>query len=139
MFIQDDGYSRPELWLAEAWVDLQQHARRHPLYWRWEDGQWFEYRLDGFHPLVANVPVVHVSGYEAAAFAAGLAPVCPLSSSGNMRRPKKPIPRVISLTVGVCIPRLSGLITAKCLAMSEVDQQQLRTLSRLRASAGCAW
>ena len=59
-----------ELWLAEAWEDLQQHARRHPLYWRWEDGQWFEYRLDGFHPLVANAPVVHVSGYEAAAFAA---------------------------------------------------------------------
>ena len=40
------------------------------LYWRWEDGQWFEYRLDGYHPLVANAPVVHVSGYEAAAFAA---------------------------------------------------------------------
>ena len=69
-FIQDDGYSRAELWLAEAWTDLQQHARRHPLYWRWEDGQWFEYRLDGYHPLVANAPVVHVSGYEAAAFAA---------------------------------------------------------------------
>ena len=26
--------------------------------------------LDGYHPLVANAPVVHVSGYEAAAFAA---------------------------------------------------------------------
>ena len=69
-FIHDDGYSRPELWLSEAWAELQQHARRHPLYWRLQDGQWFEYRLDGYHPLVANAPVVHVSGYEAAAFAA---------------------------------------------------------------------
>jgi len=69
-FIDDDGYSRPELWLSEAWAELQQHSRRHPLYWCWQDGQWFEYRLDGYHPLVANAPVVHVSGYEAAAFAA---------------------------------------------------------------------
>ena len=69
-FIHDHGYSRPELWLSEAWAELQQHARRHPLYWRWQDGQWFEYRLDGYHPLVASAPVVHVSGYEAAAFAA---------------------------------------------------------------------
>lgn len=69
-FIHDDGYSRPELWLSEAWAELQQRPRKHPLYWRWQDGQWFEYRLDGYHPLVANAPVVHVSGYEAAAFAA---------------------------------------------------------------------
>jgi formylglycine-generating enzyme required for sulfatase activity len=69
-FINAGGYQRADLWLSEAWAELQREPRHHPLYWNWEDGQWFEYRLDGYYPLVLNAPVVHISGYEAAAFAA---------------------------------------------------------------------
>ena len=69
-FIDDGGYQRPELWLSEAWAELQLKPRYHPLYWRRQDSEWFEYRLDGYHPLVDDAPVVHVSGYESAAFAA---------------------------------------------------------------------
>ena len=69
-FMVDGGYHRPELWLSEGWSQRQQQAWDHPLYWHWRDGAWWEYRLDGLQPLVANAPVVHVSGYESAAFAA---------------------------------------------------------------------
>lgn len=69
-FIDDGGYQRADLWLSEAWAGLQHSPRHCPLYWRLDEGQWFEYRLDGYAPLVLNAPVVHVNGYEAAAFAA---------------------------------------------------------------------
>ncbi len=69
-FMEDGGYHRPELWLSEGWSHCQQQAWNHPLYWHWRDGAWCEYRFDGLHPLVSDAPVVHVSGYESAAFAA---------------------------------------------------------------------
>ena len=68
-FIADGGYQRPELWLSEGWVALQQNGWHAPLYWRELDGSWFEYRLDGLQPLLADLPVVHVSGHEAFAYA----------------------------------------------------------------------
>jgi ergothioneine biosynthesis protein EgtB len=68
-FVADGGYQRPELWLSEGWVALQRSGWCAPLYWRELDGQWFEYRLDGLRPLLADLPVVHVSGHEAFAYA----------------------------------------------------------------------
>jgi ergothioneine biosynthesis protein EgtB len=69
-FIEAGGYQRPELWLAEAWQQLQTGALpAQPLYWRSIHGQWSEYRMDGLHPLDLNLPVVHVSGFEAMAYA----------------------------------------------------------------------
>lgn len=70
-FMDDDGYRRPDLWLSEAWADVQNREQCGPLYWRTYDGEWYEYRLDGgLRKLDLDAPVVHVSGYEAAAFAA---------------------------------------------------------------------
>ncbi len=81
-FIQDGGYGNPDLWLSEAWsiissVDRRaadaEHppaeARLSPLYWFRDGARWFEYRLSGPAPLIMNAPVVHVSFYEADAFA----------------------------------------------------------------------
>ena len=69
-FIEAGAYQRPDLWLAEAWQLLQTGALpKQPLYWRSIDGQWSEYRMDGLHPLDLNLPVVHVSGFEAMAYA----------------------------------------------------------------------
>ena len=50
-------------------------AGRAPFYWRERDGAWLEYRLGGETPVVPSDPVVHVSGFEADAYArwAGLA------------------------------------------------------------------
>ena len=67
-FIEDNGYERPELWLAEAWQRLQDGTlAKQPLYWQQHQDGWYEYRLDGLHPLDKSRPVVHVSAFEAMA------------------------------------------------------------------------
>ena len=69
-FIEDDGYRRHEFWLSEGWASLQQkRLRSHPLYWQNIEGAWFEYRLDGLAPIASEMPVTHISAYEAMAFA----------------------------------------------------------------------
>jgi len=70
MFMADDGYSRSELWLSDAWAALQSSASKHsPLYWVEQDGQWYEYSLQGLQPLNLDQPVCHISAYEADAYA----------------------------------------------------------------------
>ena len=70
-FMEDDGYRRPDLWLSEAWANKYAEDQHRPLYWRTYDDEWYEYRLSGgLFKLDPDAPVVHISGYEAAAFAA---------------------------------------------------------------------
>jgi ergothioneine biosynthesis protein EgtB len=69
-FVEDGGYSRPELWLSDGWAMAQSQGWTAPLYWsRAEDG-WYVFTLNGPQRLRPDEPVVHVSFYEAAALAA---------------------------------------------------------------------
>jgi ergothioneine biosynthesis protein EgtB len=68
-FIEDAGYERPELWLADGWDAVQRHGWRAPLYWEGSNGDVLEYTLTGHRALRAAEPVCHVSFYEADAFA----------------------------------------------------------------------
>ena len=68
-FIDDGGYERPELWLSEGWQNVQSHGWRTPLYWRSGSGGWTEHTLHGRVPLQPGLPALHVSYYEADAFA----------------------------------------------------------------------
>ena len=68
-FVQEGGYSRPELWLSLAWDHVNKHQWNHPLYWFHQDGQWQEFTLAGPRPLDLDAPVCHVSFFEADAFA----------------------------------------------------------------------
>lgn len=68
-FVADGGYQRPDLWLSDGWATVQAERWRSPLYWRERDGAWFEFTLRGARPLDAAEPVVHVSYFEADAFA----------------------------------------------------------------------
>ena len=68
-FLQEGGYSNPQLWLAEGWAHQLQNKWQGPEYWVRQDNEWFEYRLDGLHPLRMDLPVTHVSGHEAFAYA----------------------------------------------------------------------
>jgi len=68
-FIADDGYRRPELWLSDGWYAVQEHEWRAPLYWRDDADGWSVFTLNGWRPLAPDEPVVHVSHYEADAFA----------------------------------------------------------------------
>jgi ergothioneine biosynthesis protein EgtB len=69
-FIADDGYHRPELWLSDGWYAVQEHGWEAPLYWR-DDGAdgWTIFTLGGRRELDLNESVVHVSHYEADAYA----------------------------------------------------------------------
>jgi ergothioneine biosynthesis protein EgtB len=68
-FIQDEGYRRPEFWLSEGWAAVQQHGWTAPLYWRAEEKRWTIFTLAGRRAIDPAEPVVHVSFYEADAFA----------------------------------------------------------------------
>jgi ergothioneine biosynthesis protein EgtB len=68
-FITDDGYERPELWLSDGWAHRATHGWRAPLYWRHEDGGWWEFTLAGRAELNPAAPLCHISYYEADAYA----------------------------------------------------------------------
>jgi ergothioneine biosynthesis protein EgtB len=68
-FIEDGGYSRPELWLSDGWATCRAAGWTAPLYWERADGDWTTFTLNGMQPLEGNDPVGHLSFYEADAFA----------------------------------------------------------------------
>ncbi len=72
-FIEDDGYSRADLWLAEGWEAVQREGWRAPLYWHREPDahEWTVFTLRGDRPLadLLAAPVCHISYFEADAFA----------------------------------------------------------------------
>jgi len=68
-FMADGGYARPELWLSDGWAACQARQWEAPLYWERNDGCWMQFTLHGMQPFCEASPVVHVSYYEADAFA----------------------------------------------------------------------
>jgi len=70
-FVRDGGYRQPELWLSEGWAWIQAHAARAPLYWIGldEPGGPRVFTLGGLRDLAPQAPVLHVSYYEADAYA----------------------------------------------------------------------
>jgi iron(II)-dependent oxidoreductase len=69
-FMEAGGYRRRELWTDEGWLWLAEAQVTHPLRWvRTADGAWGEDAFGRVAPLVADRAVVHVSWYEASAYA----------------------------------------------------------------------
>ena len=68
-FMDDGGYQRPDLWLSDGWATRQTEAWEAPLYWDGDGRGWTAFGLHGVQPLEPQAPVVHVSFYEADAFA----------------------------------------------------------------------
>jgi gamma-glutamyl hercynylcysteine S-oxide synthase len=65
-FAEGGGYERREWWSDEAWHWKEQYDITHPLNWT-DDGR--EWRIGGMEPIDPDKPVVHVSWFEADAFA----------------------------------------------------------------------
>ncbi len=65
-FIEDGGYGRRELWSTEGWTLNRQEGWQRPLYWT-DDGR--ERSFERIEPIDPDRPVMHVSWYEADAYA----------------------------------------------------------------------
>jgi iron(II)-dependent oxidoreductase len=65
-FVEDGGYGRPELWSAEGWAWREAEGVERPRYWT-ADGH--ARSFERIEPLDPDLPVMHVSWYEADAFA----------------------------------------------------------------------
>ena len=65
-FIEDKGYSRPELWLSDGWEFINKNNINKPMYWIDNN---FLFSLNGVEKINMHSPVSHVSFYEAMAFA----------------------------------------------------------------------
>ncbi|WP_421806177.1 ergothioneine biosynthesis protein EgtB [Flagellimonas sp.] len=68
-FMEDGGYTNFNLWHDEGWHFIQNNGITHPLYWHYHDSAWQQYHFHGLEKLNPDVPVSHISMYEAYAFA----------------------------------------------------------------------
>ncbi len=68
-FIDDGGYRDSRWWLSEGWQIVQEQGWEAPLYWERQNGQWWTMTLGGMRPVVDAEPVIHVSFFEADAYA----------------------------------------------------------------------
>ncbi len=69
-FMDDDGYHRPDLWMSDGWAVVQAEGWEAPGYWSRDDGGgWTVQTLTGPRLVDPDEPVVHVSWYEADAYA----------------------------------------------------------------------
>ncbi|WP_152205367.1 selenoneine synthase SenA [Marinobacter changyiensis] len=82
-FVEDGGYRRSDLWSfgGRKWLGTEtdvalvhdspepiSRVPKHPLYWRWHQGQWQEKRFNQWCSLQPEYPVIHVSYWEAEAY-----------------------------------------------------------------------
>ena len=67
-FVEAGGYAEPNLWLAEGWDWRTAHQVRHPLYWK-PNSEWRGFTLNGWVTIDLRRPVIHLSYYEADAYA----------------------------------------------------------------------
>ncbi len=68
-FILDGGYERPELWLSDGWMERTRNRWEAPQYWEREGKDFYYFTLSGRREVNPDEPVVHVSYYEADAYA----------------------------------------------------------------------
>ncbi|MFG2860870.1 ergothioneine biosynthesis protein EgtB [Streptomyces sioyaensis] len=68
-FIEAGGYEDPRWWTPEGWAQVQEHSLHAPLFWKRDGGQWLRRRFGVTEPVPPDEPVLHVSWYEADAYA----------------------------------------------------------------------
>jgi ergothioneine biosynthesis protein EgtB len=68
-FMEAGGYQEPRYWLSDGWYTARQQGWQAPLYWEQQDSDWWHMTLNGMQPVRKDVPVCHLSYYEADAYA----------------------------------------------------------------------
>ncbi|GAA4685111.1 ergothioneine biosynthesis protein EgtB [Streptomyces chumphonensis] len=69
VFIDDGGYDEPRWWHPDGWAHVRRTGLRAPLFWRREADGWTRRRFGRVEPVPLDSPVLHVSWYEADAYA----------------------------------------------------------------------
>ena len=90
-FMEDGGYTRPELWLSAGWDAAQQNQWSEPFYWEKRDGKWFLFTLAGMREVDEHEPVCHVSYFEADAYARWKGARLPTESEWEVAADGQPI------------------------------------------------
>ncbi|MBF0237489.1 MAG: ergothioneine biosynthesis protein EgtB [SAR324 cluster bacterium] len=79
-FVEDKGYEREDLWSwgGKKWLQTRLNSPlqvqgadikvSHPVYWKKQEGRWWEKHFDQWLPLEPDYPVRHVSYWEAEAW-----------------------------------------------------------------------
>lgn len=68
-FIEAKGYEHPKWWLIDGWNCIKKKLWQAPLYWVKQDNHYYHFTLHGLQKLNLNEPVIHMSYYEADAYA----------------------------------------------------------------------
>lgn len=73
-FMDDGGYADPRWWMASGWDWVRTQGITAPLYWQQggdpaQHGGWTHFTLHGRQPIDPHTPVVHISWFEADAYA----------------------------------------------------------------------
>ena len=68
-FIDAGGYHNPSLWSVAGWAWRTSNEITHPLYWQQKNGNWQVRRFECWTPLRHASAMLHVSYFEAEAFA----------------------------------------------------------------------
>ncbi|RII20247.1 Iron(II)-dependent oxidoreductase EgtB [Streptomyces sp. YIM 130001] len=68
-FMADGGYEDPRWWDPQGFDLVTRQGVRAPLFWRREGGVWLRRRFGATEPVPPDEPVLHVSWYEADAYA----------------------------------------------------------------------
>ncbi|KUN59127.1 sulfatase-modifying factor 1 [Streptomyces canus] len=68
-FIEDGGYDNERWWAPAGWAHIRQHSIHAPLFWSRDGKQWLRRRFGVTEVVPPDEPVVHVSWYEADAYA----------------------------------------------------------------------
>src|SRR5205085_10012938 len=67
-FVEEEGYTRREVWSEEGWRWREETGAVHPVYWQRQTGSWWRRDFDRWVPLEPHRPVLHVNWYEAEAY-----------------------------------------------------------------------